>query len=134
MNDALQEAVQVGVGTLDLDGSPMTAAEFSMAMEGLGFTRQQIADRLGVTVMTVGHWIRGKYQVPPGVEETVTGWLDRKAELVEELVAALGDERHASLALPRDEAGGFPAGYWRMVAVAVEARVPGLRTGYADAE
>lgn len=110
----------------------LTDAEFAMVREGMGFTRSQIAARLGVSVQTIGHWESGKYAVPKGVGVELEELEGRWIGTIEALAAHMRDARESVLAVPRGGADGFPPGWHRSIAHQVTLRDPSLTVEYAD--
>ena len=127
----MQGAPGLTVGGVVVDGlQPMSPAELRMVREYLGVSAEWLADRLGVALRTVRRWEHGKSAVPDGVREQVEGLEEVAVGHVNAAVDALGDAVEAVLTIPDADAGGFPAGWWRMVAVRVAQDVPGLHVRY----
>ncbi len=119
------------VGGVVVDGTqPMSPAELRMVREYLGVSAEWLADRLGVALRTVRRWEHGQSAVPDGVREQVEELEVVAAGHVNAAVDALGDAVEAVLTIPDADAGGFPAGWWRMVAARVAQDVPGLHVRY----
>lgn len=125
----MTEATTTGEVAAD---AAMTGAEFHVMREGLGYSRAELAARLGVTVQTIGHWERDRYPIPEGVHREVLAMADAQAEAIIPLIESLNDSPGVTLTIPRG-GGEHPAGYWRAVAWQVEQHVTGLRIQYADA-
>lgn len=116
------------------DDERMTPAEVRAVREYLGLTLAEAADRLGVAESTVRHWEAGRYAVPDGVRCELESWEDQAAATVGALVEVLLDEPgEPVLAIPaRGERGGWPARWWRHVAMRVAVEVPGLSIRYGN--
>lgn len=63
----------------------MNAVTFHAIREGLGFTRETIADRLGVREKTVRDWELGKLVVAEGVAEEMLIMVDDFADEISDL-------------------------------------------------
>lgn len=116
------------------DDERMTAAEVRAVREYLGLTLTEAADRLGVAESTVRHWEAGRYAVPDGVRIELETWEDRTAETVGMLVASiLAATDDPVLTIPaRGDQAGWPARWWRHVAMRVAVEVPGLSIRYGN--
>ena len=101
---------------------PMGAASFRAAVEFLGLSQADVADRLGVSDRTVRHWLAGRYAIPVGVADEVRAWLDYAANLVERRSAAVsGASAILEVVVPTE--GPWPRRFWRHIALRVAERV-----------
>ena len=100
---------------------PMGAASFRAAVEFLGLSQADVADRLGVSDRTVRHWLAGRYAIPVGVADEVRAWLDYAANLVERSAAVSGESEILEVVVPTD--GPWPRRFWRHIALRIAERV-----------
>lgn len=103
---------------------PMGAASFRAAVEFLGLSQADVADRLGVSDRTVRHWLAGRYAIPVGVADEVRAWLAYAANLVERsaaVSAAVSGAEILEFVVPTE--GPWPRRFWRHVALRIAERV-----------
>lgn len=109
---------------------PMGAASFRAAVEFLGLSQADVADRLGVSDRTVRHWLAGRYAIPVGVADEVRAWLAYAASLVErqaaefvecDEVAVSGGSAILEVVVPTE--GPWPRRFWRHVALRIAERL-----------
>ena len=130
MTAPLPPGVRVG-GVPEPDGDqPMTPAEFRMVRDWLGVSGPWLAGYLGVQERTVRRWEHGQTPVPEGVREWVERLEAAAAGHVGALVDQLRDAADLVVTIPDAEAGGYPAGWWRMVAMRACSEVPGVTVRY----
>lgn len=110
-------------------GERMSPAEFAAVRDYLGLTQDDLAERLGVrSTKTIRSWAAGTHAIPDGVRVEMERLEDETAavvgRLVAELTASTGDP---VLVIPQDGyQDGWPARWWRHVAIRVAVEVPGL--------
>ena len=100
---------------------PMGAASFRAAVEFLGLSQADVADRLGVSDRTVRHWLAGRYAIPVGVADEVRAWLTHAASLVERSAAVASASEILEVVVPTE--GPWPRRFWRHIALRVAERV-----------
>lgn len=136
MSDIYAEVRAVGRRPIPEDQVPaderMTPAEVRTVREYLGLTLADAASRLGVAESTVRHWEAGRYAVPDGVRIEMETWEDRTAAKIGALVEQLHDAPGEPVLLipAREDRDGWPARWWRHVAMRVAVEVPGLSIRY----
>lgn len=114
----------------------MTPAEFAAVRDYLGLTQDDLAERLGVrSTKTIRSWAAGTHAIPDGVRVAMEQMEDDAASAVGELVEGLvGSRGDLVLAIPREGyRDGWPARWWRHVAMRVAVEVPGLSIVYEEA-
>lgn len=140
MSDMHDEVRRVGRQPMPEDQVPdderMTPTECRAVREYLGLTQDETATRLGVTERTVRSWETGRHAIPDGVRCELEEWEDRTADAVGLLVQQLTDRPAGAgdpaLIVPTEEHDGWPARWWRHVAMRVAVEVPGLSIRSAD--
>ena len=100
---------------------PMGAASFRAAVEFLGLSQADVADRLGVSDRTVRHWLAGRYAIPVGVADEVRAWLTYAASLVERSAAVSGGSAILEVVVPTE--GPWPRRFWRHIALRIAERL-----------
>lgn len=112
------------------DDERMTAAEFRSVGDFLGLTGEWLATHLEVTLRTIRSWQSGRHKIPDGVRQQMEAWEADTSTQVARLVESLLDVPEPTLLLPRADEDcsdtGWPARWWRHVAMRAAIEVPGL--------
>ena len=113
----------------------MDPGELQMVREALGLTGDQLAALLEVNPRTLRAWEQGTKLIPDRVRVEVEEVEEWTARAVDQVVAALGDQRDPTIRIYRDdatfhaehpEASHLPARWWRHVAYRAVSQVPGV--------
>lgn len=95
----------------------MTSAEFKCIRESLGLSTRWLADRWGVSHLSVQRWERNR-AIPPELESDLMGIRGH----FRSLVRSGADRCDGSIAVPRTDVecrGEYPAAFYRAVGLAV---------------
>lgn len=106
----------------------MTPAEFKARREALGLSTRWLADRWGVSHLSVQRWERNR-AIPPELERDFAD-IERRAD---DTVKACVEREPESIEVPRTDANsvdGYPAAYHRAVALRI-ARETGAEIVFA---
>lgn len=118
----------------------MTAAEFRVITEWLGFRQRDMAAALDVSERTIRSWLVGAYPIPDAVRDAIKRIESSTAQAVRDLVTSLHETQPAAVYVhrtdeqlwaARPDLRAYPAGWWRMVVARAAAHVPGIAVEYS---
>lgn len=101
---------------------PMTGAEFRVAREFLGMSREALAEHLNVKVTLIRQWDQGASRVPIGVEREIQELRDKADACVAKLIAEVRAGR-TRIEVPMGPQGAFHRAIAARVLRVVDAEV-----------